>query len=93
MLTPTLTHRVAGNWQPRTRKLDIAVTALLSAATRHHSPVVRVLFHRGEWEDRPNRVTFRNHIVKLDHNQIQRPGTITLVCLDQQRHHLQVVGA
>jgi hypothetical protein len=86
------TPETQGAWWPHTRKLDLEVAGLLTAVTRHHGPVVRMLVNGDEWDERPNRVAFRNHIVKLDHRRNQPPGTVTVIGLDSRRVELRVMS-
>jgi hypothetical protein len=85
------TGHVDGAWWPRSRDLSAELPALLTAVTTRLGRIDRVTYHLGEWPSSRRRLSFDDHVVRLEGFRSQHADTLTVIGWDRHRLTLLVV--
>jgi hypothetical protein len=88
---PTTGH-VDGGWWPRTRDLAAELPALLTEVAARIGRIDRVTFQLADWPAPERRLTFDDHVVRLEGFRSQQPGHLTVIGWDRDRLTLLVVS-
>jgi hypothetical protein len=88
---PTTGH-VDGGWWPRTRDLAAELPALLTEVAARIGRIDRVTYQLADWPAPERRLTFDDHVVRLEGFRSQQPGHLTVIGWDRDRLTLLVVS-